>query len=57
MSPSSAIDLVSMEESYSGNMETVNNVAASPKTGKSVKAGEKATPEAIKSWKKNGFSR
>ncbi|KAK4419587.1 tRNA (adenine(58)-N(1))-methyltransferase non-catalytic subunit trm6 [Sesamum alatum] len=47
LSPSSAIDLVSMEES---------DVAASPKTGKSVKAGEQAPLEAIKSWKENGFS-
>lgn len=54
--PSSAVDLVNTEESSSGNMEIDNNVAASPKCGKTVKAGE-ATPEAIKSWKENGFSR
>ncbi|XP_011083530.1 tRNA (adenine(58)-N(1))-methyltransferase non-catalytic subunit trm6 [Sesamum indicum] len=56
LSPSSAIDLVSMEESYSGNMETATIVAASPKSSKSIKAGEKAPLEAIKSWKENGFS-
>ncbi|KAI3464850.1 hypothetical protein Pfo_021513 [Paulownia fortunei] len=56
LSPSSAIDLVSMEESHSANTETANNVAASPKTGKSIKAGEKAPLDAIKSWKENGFS-
>ncbi|KAL0459179.1 UNVERIFIED_CONTAM: tRNA (adenine(58)-N(1))-methyltransferase non-catalytic subunit TRM6 [Sesamum latifolium] len=56
LSPSSAIDLVSMEESDSGNMETADHVAAASKTGKCVKAGEKAPPEAIKSWKENGFS-
>lgn len=55
--PSSAIDLVNKEENSSANMETDNTIAASPKTGKSVKAGEKAPPEAIKSWKENGFSR
>lgn len=54
--PSSAVDLVNMEESSSRNMEIDNNVAASPKSGRSVKAGE-ATPDAIKSWKENGFSR
>lgn len=54
---SSAIDLVNKEEYSSSNMETDNNVAASPKSGKSVKAGEKAPPEAIQSWKENGFSR
>lgn len=53
--PSSAVDLVNTEESSSGNMEIDYNVAASPKCGKTVKAGE-ATPEAIKSWKENGFS-
>ncbi|KAL0314592.1 UNVERIFIED_CONTAM: tRNA (adenine(58)-N(1))-methyltransferase non-catalytic subunit TRM6 [Sesamum angustifolium] len=56
LSPSSAIDLVSMDESYSGNMKTATNVAASPKSSKSIKAGEKAPLEAIKSWKENGFS-
>ncbi|XP_057794809.1 uncharacterized protein LOC131011072 [Salvia miltiorrhiza] len=56
LSSSSAKDLVNMEES-TVNMDTAdNNVAASPKSGKSVKAGEKAPPEAIKSWKENGFS-
>lgn len=58
LSSSSAKYLVNnMEESSSGNMDSNNNVAASPKTSKSVKAGEKAPPEAIKSWKENGFSR
>lgn len=58
VSPSSAIDSVSMDESHSGtNAESVDNGAASPKAGKINKAGEKAPPEAIKSWKENGFSR
>ncbi|KAH6788473.1 eukaryotic initiation factor 3 gamma subunit family protein [Perilla frutescens var. frutescens] len=58
LSPSPAIDLVNMEESSSGNMETDNNVAAFPKSGNSVKAGksENAHREVIKSWKENGFS-
>ncbi|KAL0325857.1 UNVERIFIED_CONTAM: tRNA (adenine(58)-N(1))-methyltransferase non-catalytic subunit trm6 [Sesamum radiatum] len=57
LSPSSAINLVSMDESYSGNMETATNVTTSPKSSKSIKAGEKAPLEAIKSWQENGFSR
>ncbi|PIN09052.1 tRNA(1-methyladenosine) methyltransferase, subunit GCD10 [Handroanthus impetiginosus] len=56
LSPSTAVDLVGMEESDDGNIQTVNNLAASPKTVKSIKPGEKAPPEAIKSWKENGFS-
>ncbi|KAK6140931.1 hypothetical protein DH2020_025324 [Rehmannia glutinosa] len=53
---SPASDLVNMEESSNVNLETVSNLAASPKTNKSIKAGEKAPLEAIKSWKENGFS-
>ncbi|KAL6493039.1 hypothetical protein OROGR_032798 [Orobanche gracilis] len=44
------------EESVSVNMDTVDNVAASRKTKKSIQAGEKAPLEAIKLWKENGFS-
>lgn len=54
-SPSSA--LVDTEEGSSGNMETDNDIVCSPRVGKSVKAGEKAPLEVIKSWKENGFSR
>ncbi|KAG8377909.1 hypothetical protein BUALT_Bualt08G0082600 [Buddleja alternifolia] len=56
ISSPSAMDSVSMEESYNEKIETVNNIAASPKTSKSIKAGEKAPPETVKSWKENGFS-
>ncbi|KAL3840228.1 hypothetical protein ACJIZ3_024819 [Penstemon smallii] len=55
ISSPSTIDLVSREENCNGNMESVTK-AASPKTSKSIKAGEKAPVEAIKSWKENGFS-
>ncbi|KAL8514674.1 hypothetical protein ACS0TY_013675 [Phlomoides rotata] len=56
LSPSSAIDLVHVEERSSDDMEIVNNIVASPKTIRSVKIGEKAPPEVIKFWKENGFS-
>ncbi|KAG6432044.1 hypothetical protein SASPL_103617 [Salvia splendens] len=53
---SSAKDLFNMEEISTTNMETDNNVAASPKCAKTVKAGEKAPSETIKHWKEHGFS-
>ncbi|XP_051129205.1 uncharacterized protein LOC127250092 [Andrographis paniculata] len=53
---SSAMDMETMEECCNENTEPVNNVSASPKSGKSIKAGDKAPAEAIKSWKENGFS-
>ncbi|GFP95275.1 tRNA (adenine(58)-n(1))-methyltransferase non-catalytic subunit trm6 [Phtheirospermum japonicum] len=47
---------VCMEESTNVNMDTVNNIVASPKINKSIKAGDKAPLEAINSWKDTGFS-
>lgn len=63
--PSSSICSLSAEEnvisSEGGGPELVPDIASSPspvcKPGKGVKAGKKAPPEAMKSWKKNGFSR
>lgn len=46
-----------MEEHEDENMEIMADVAASPKVDKGMKAGRKAPVEAIKLWKKNGFSR
>ncbi|KAL3639068.1 hypothetical protein CASFOL_016975 [Castilleja foliolosa] len=47
---------VCLEESTNLNMDTVNNIVASPKIYKSIKAGDKAPLEAINSWKETGFS-
>lgn len=63
--PSSSICSLSAEEniisSEGGGPELIPEAATSPspvcKPGKGVKAGQKAPLEAMKSWKKNGFSR
>ncbi|GER26603.1 tRNA (Adenine-N(1)-)-methyltransferasenon-catalytic subunit trm6 [Striga asiatica] len=47
---------VPMEEDSNVNIDTTNDVTASPKPTKNIKAGEKATVDAINSWKENGFS-
>ncbi|KAL3640971.1 hypothetical protein CASFOL_015939 [Castilleja foliolosa] len=43
-------------ESTNVNMDTLNNIVASEKINKSIKAGDKAPLEAINSWKETGFS-
>ena len=52
---------ISMEEmSLPSNHEAADSettVSPQSKMGKTPKAGEKASEEAIKSWKENGFSR
>lgn len=53
------LDHMDVDTCYTESLDVINEENASPvlKTCKSVKPGRRASPEAIKLWKENGFTR